>query len=161
MSVLWGEIKIKKTKCFVTCVYRSPNQTADETYTFLSELEQTCSNIALESPLCSFIIGDLNSKCTNWWKGGIDNLCGLELYNIITLLGFSQLINEPTNFEPNKSPSCIDLIFASQPDLVFESGIDPSLYNTCHHQIIYAKLSLKVFIPLLINGKSGTIIVHK
>ena len=71
----------------------------------------------------------------------------MELYNITTLLGFSQLINEPTNFEPNKSPSCIDLIFASQPDLVFESGIDPSLYNTCHHQIIYAKLSLKVFYP--------------
>ena len=53
----------------------------------------------------------------------------------------------PTNFEPNKTPSCIDLIFTSQPNLVFESGIHPTLYNKCHHQIIYAKLSLKIYFP--------------
>ena len=139
---LVGEIKIKKSKCIVTCVYRSSNQTAYETDIFLSGLEQICSSIALESPLCSFVIGDLNAKCTNWWKEGTSNLCDLELYNLTTLLGFSQLINEPTNFEP-----CIDLIFASQPNLIFEFGIHPSLYNTCHHQIIYAKLSLKIYFP--------------
>ena len=101
-------------------------------------------NIALESPLGSFVIGDLNAKCTNWWNEGTDNLCDSELYNMTTLLGFSQLINTSTNFEPNKTPSCIDLVFASQPNLVFESGIHPSLYKMCHHQIIYAKLSLKI-----------------
>ena len=131
----------------MTCVYRSPNQTADETNVFLSGFEQTCSSIALESPLCSFVIGDINAKCTNWWKEGSNNLCGLELHNLATLLGFSQLINEPTNFEPNKSASCIDLIFASQPNLVLESGIHPSLYKMCHHQIIYANLTLKIHFP--------------
>ena len=141
---LVGEVKIKNSKYFVTCVYRSPNRSANETNIFLSGLEQTCSSIALESPLCSFVIGDLNAKSTNWWKEGTNNLCGSELYNITTLLGLSQLIKEPTNFELNRSPSCIDLIFTSQPNLVFECGIHPSLYNTCHHQIIYAKLSLKV-----------------
>ena len=55
-------------------------------------------------------------------------------------------MSQPT-IEPNKSPSCIDLIFASQPNLIFECGIHPSLYNTCHHQIINAKLSLKVYFP--------------
>ena len=142
-----GEIKIKNSKCFVTCVYRSPNQTEDELENFLSELERTCSSIALESPLCSFVTGDLNAKCTNWWDDGTNNNCGLELYTMSTLLGYSQLINVPTNFEPNKNPSCIDLIFASQPNLVFESGTHPSLYNTCHHQIIYAKLSLTIHFP--------------
>ena len=142
-----GEIKIGNSKCFVTCAYRSPSQTADETNIFISGLEQTCSSIDLESPLCSFVIGDLNAKCSNWWKDGINNPCGLELHNMTTLLGYSQLINEPTNFEPNKSPSCIDLIFAIQPNLVLESGISPSLYNKCHHQMVYAKVSLKVFSP--------------
>ena len=145
MSVV-GEIKIKNSKCFITCVYRSPNQTADETGIFLSGLEQTCSSIALESPLCSFVIGDLNAKCTNWWKEQIISVAW-KLYNLTTLLDFSQLINEPTNFEPNKSPSCIDLIFVSQPNLIFQFGIHSSLYNTCHHQIIYAKLSLKIYFP--------------
>ena len=101
----------------------------------------------MESPLCSFVTGDLNAKYTNWWKEGTNNLGGLELYNMTTLLGSSQLINMPTNFDPNKTPSCIDLIFMSQPNLVFESGIHPTLYNKCHHQIIYAKLCLKIYFP--------------
>ena len=36
-----GKIRIKKSKCFVTCVYRSPTQTADELDSFLSGFEQT------------------------------------------------------------------------------------------------------------------------
>ena len=142
-----GEIRIGNSKCFVTCAYCSPSQTADETNIFISGLEPTCSSIYLESPLCSFVIGDLNAKCSNWWKDGINNPFGLELHNMTTLLGYSQLINEATNFEPNKSHSCIDMIFESQPNLVLESGISPSLYNKCHHQMVYAKVSLKVFSP--------------
>ena len=111
MSVIVGEIKIKNSKCFVTCVYRSPSQTVDEMDSFLSGFEQTCSSIALESPLCSFITGDLNAKCTNWWVDGTNNPCGLELYTMSTFFGYSQLINMPTNCEPNKNPSCIDSDF--------------------------------------------------
>ena len=142
-----GEIKVKNSKCFLTCLYRSPSQTAEETNAFLYRLEQTWCNIALESPTCSFLLGDINAKCTNWWVNGINNPCGMELYTLSSLVGYSQLINEPTNFEPNKSPSCIDLIFASQPNLVVESGVHPSLFNTCHHQIIFAKVSFKLFLP--------------
>ena len=130
-----------------TCLYRSPNQTADERNVFLSGPEQIGSSIALQSPICSFVIGDLNAKCTHWWPEGTSNACGLELHNISSLLGYSQIINEPTNLEPNKSPSCIDLIFASQPNLVVEGGIYPSLTNTCHHQIIHAKVSFKIHLP--------------
>ena len=118
-------------------------------------------NIALESPTCSFVLGDINAKCTNWWVNGVNNLCGLELYTLSSLLGYSQLINVPTNFEPNKSPSCIDLLLASQPNLVVESGVHPSLFNTCHNQIIFAKISFKVFYLLRMNGKFGIIIVLK
>lgn len=144
---LVGEIKIKNSKCFITCLYRSPSQTVEETYIFTSGLEKICSDIALESPKCSIVIGDLNAKCTNWWSDGSNNLCGTELYNLSTLLGYSQLIQEPTNFEPNKTPSCIDLIFTSQPNLVIESGVHPSLSRSCHHQMIYAKISFKIHHP--------------
>ena len=67
------------------------------------------------------------------------------MYTKSCLLGYSQIINEPTNIEPNKSPSCIDLILTSQPNLVVESGVHPSLMSICHHQIIFAKISFKVF----------------
>ena len=141
------EITINNSKCFITCLYRSPSQSSEEFNNFCSDLETTLTNISLESPLCSFIFGDFNAKCTKWWSDGIDNTCGLELDTLTTLLGYSQLIHEPTNFEPNKTPSCIDLIFASQPNLVSESGVQPSLYNTCHHQIIYAKINFQIKLP--------------
>ena len=142
-----GKIKVKNSKCFLTSLYRSPSQTAEETNAFLSRLEQIWRNIVLESPTCSFVLGDINAKCTNWWANGINNPCGIELYTLSRLLDYSQLINEPTNFEPNKSPSCIDLIFVSQLNLVVESGGHPSLFNTCHHQIIFEKISFKLFLP--------------
>ena len=44
--------------------------------------------------------------------------------------------------------SCIDLIFTSQPDLVMESWVHPSLHPNCHHQVTYAKFSLKTHYPL-------------
>ena len=83
------EIKVKTSKCFVTCLYRCPNQTTDETNVLLSGFEQICSNIALESPTCSIVIGDLNAKCTNWCPTGISNPCGLELYTIFICILFT------------------------------------------------------------------------
>ena len=82
-----------------------------------------------------------------WWIGDLNDYCGLQLDTLCTLSGFSQLVKEPTNLEPNKRPSCIDLIFSSHPNLVSDSGVHPSLYPTCHHQIIYAKIDLKVYLP--------------
>ena len=144
---LVGEINYKNSKCFVSCFYRSPSQTEDEFDDFISGFERTCSSIALEAPLSSFILGDFNAKCTNWWPKGVDNAYGLELFNSSTLQGYSQVISEPTNFQPNSSPSCIDLIFTDQPNLIIESGVQATLSNTCHHQIIYAKISFKIYNP--------------
>ena len=35
--------------------------------------------------------------------------------DLITMLGLTQLINKPANYEPNKNPSCIDHVFTNQP----------------------------------------------
>ena len=50
-----------------------------------------------------------------------------EIENLLSLLGLSQLISKPTNFEPNKNPSCIDLVITDQPNLVLDSGTCASL----------------------------------
>ena len=73
-------------------------------------------------------LGDFNAKCNKWWNGGNDGDCGLELDSLTTLSGYSQLVRDPTNFEPNRSPSCIDLIFASHPNLVSECSVHPSFF---------------------------------
>ena len=45
------------------------------------------------------------------------------------------------------SSSCIDLIFNSQPNLLIESGVHPSLHPNCHHQIVFAKFNLDIVYP--------------
>ena len=47
----------------------------------------------------------------------------------------------------HNSSLCIDLTFASQPNLITESGVHPSLRPNCHHQLIYAKFNLQIYYP--------------
>ena len=60
---------------------------------------------------------------------------GKEIDEITSQLGLSQLINEPTNFEPKKNPTCIDLIFTDEPNFVLESGITPSLNHVLPNEL--------------------------
>ena len=63
---------------------------------------------------------------------------------MFTSLGFSQVISEPTNFDPGKKLSCIDLIVTDQPNLILDSGTRASLDPFCHHQIIYCKVNFRI-----------------
>ena len=53
------------------------------------------------------------------------------------------MINEPTHILESSS-SYIDLIFTSQPKLITESGVHPSLHPNSHHQIIFGKFDLEI-----------------
>ena len=70
----------------------------------------------------------------------------VDIPTLTSSYGLTQLITEPTHILPNSS-TCIDLIFSNQPNMVFESGVYPSLHVNCHHQIIYAKINFKIFYP--------------
>ena len=69
--------------------------------------------------------------------GGTTDYPGESISNITCLHGFHEIINLPTHFYPGKNPSCNDLIFCSQPILISEWGVSPSLLPKCHHDIIY------------------------
>ena len=77
----------------------------------------------------------------------IDDYQGVQLDQIASMYGYNQIINEPMNFEPHCDPSCIDLIFCSQHNLIQNSGTRASLFERCHHQIVYAEVNFKVFYP--------------
>ena len=55
--------------------------------------------------------------------GGLTVIQLLKAQNLNIFLPYedSQLISEPTNFEPHKNPSCIDLI-TDQPNIILDSG---------------------------------------
>ena len=127
------ELKFGRRKIFFT-----------EFQTFFANFENLYSKIKAEKPFATFFAGDFNAHSSLWWPDGDTNPEGTELDDLFTLLGRSQLISEPTNFEPHKNPSCIDLIITDQPNLILDSGTRPSLDPYCHHQIIYGKISFRV-----------------
>ena len=87
----------------------------------------------------TFFTGDFNAHSQLWYRDGDRTAEGNEIEDLISSLGLSQVINEPTNFEPHKTPSCIDLIITDQPNLVLDSRTRRSPDPLCHHQIIYCK----------------------
>ena len=52
-----------------------------------------------------------------------------------------------THTQKKSSATCIDLVFTNQPHLVMDSGVHNSRSSTCHHDIVFAKLNLKVEYP--------------
>ena len=77
-------------------------------------------------------------------SGGDTTSEGREIENLISSLNLFQLISEPTNFEPNKNPTCIDLVIADQPNLVLDCETRASLYSFCHHEITYCKVNFNI-----------------
>ena len=56
------------------------------------------------------------------------------------------MIDQPTQCV-NGSSSCINLIFTSNTSLVTDFGVNPRLYKTCHHNLIFGKINFNI--PLL------------
>ena len=123
------EIKFGRKKIFFIVLYRSPafNHTSLEFQVFLSNFKKLHSTIQCENPFATFYTGDFNAHSQLWWPDGDTNPEGTEIENLFTTLGLSQIISEPTNFEPNKNPSCIDLIATDQPNLILDCGTRVSL----------------------------------
>ena len=141
------EILIRSKNSFITCLYRSPSKNAKiDVDEFVYNLENTMREIERCNPYVSFLIGDFNAKNSNWW-GNKNDYQGIKIDQAATEYGYNQIISEATNFEPNCEPSCIDLIFTSEPNLVQNSGTFASLFDRCHHQIVFADVNFKVFYP--------------
>ena len=111
---------------------------------FLSDFTNLYSKIKTENPFATFFTGDFNAHSQYWWPGGNTTPEGSEIKHLLSNLGLSQVICEPTNFEPNKKPSCIDLVITDQPNLILDSGTRALLDPYCHHQIIYCKVNFRI-----------------
>ena len=100
------EIKFGRKKIFFIALYRSPafNHTSHKFQVFLSNFKNLHSKIQCDNPFATFYTGDFNAHSQLWWPGGDTNPEGMEIENLFTSLGLSQIISEPTNFEPNKKP---------------------------------------------------------
>ena len=133
-------------KLFFSCLYRSPNQGQEEFESFCSDFNLFLSNINDLRPACSIITSNINNRLTKWWKLGKENFEGLEINMITHAAAYSQLINQPTH-KTKDCLSCIDRIFTSSSNLINSSGVKMSLFEKCHHAIVYGKIDFKIHIP--------------
>ena len=111
---------------------------------FLRNLQITLNldNFTSKNSYLIVILGDFNTKSSNWYKLDTTNIFEhSKIDAIMSQFGLQQLIQEPTHILTDSS-SCIDLIFTSQPNLVMESGIHSSPHQNSHHQLMYTKINL-------------------
>ena len=140
------ELKIGDKLCTFVALYRSPSQSLDNFETFIDNFELNLETLSRKNPFLLVAIGDFNAKSKFWYCNDNTTSQGKALENITSKFGSHQVIKEPTHVLHNYS-SCVDPIFASQPILITESGIHPSLHPNCHHQLIYAKINLQIYYP--------------
>ena len=136
---------IGSRKCIIGTVCRSSNQNSDEFEYFLSNFEFLHQDISNRNPYLTLLLGDYNARNTKWWHHDITTNEGTQLETTTTIYGLQQLIDEPIHIRKNSS--CIDLIFTNQPNLIVNRGTDPSLRESCQHQITFAKAMLRVEYP--------------
>ena len=137
------EILIGGKSCNFISLYRSPSQSLDSFEELADNLQLLLDKISNQNPFFTAVLGDFNTKSSNWYKHDQTTYEGSKIDAITSQFGLQQLIKEPTHIFGNCS-SCIDLIFTSHTSLVMESGVHTSLHSNYHHQITYTKFNLKI-----------------
>ena len=140
------ELNFGRKKFFFRVIYRSPafSHTSPGLKVYLSNFTNLYSKIKNDNPYTSFFTGDFNGHSQFWWPDDDTTWEGRQIENLISLLNLSQPISEPNNFEPNKNPSCIDLVITDQPNLVLDCGTSASLASFRHHEITYCKVNFNI-----------------
>ena len=123
--------------------YRSPNQNNNEFNEFLTNFERLLNHVKQLKSSFLVILGDFNARSKSWCSDDITTYEDANIDSLTTSHGLHQLISQPIHLLPTSS-TCIDLIFTNQPNLVVNSGAHPSLHKSCHHQITFYKLNLKI-----------------
>ena len=128
-------------------LYCLSNQLLDIFEKFEDNFELNFDYIFNKYPYLIVILGDFNAKSSNWYKYDMTTCKGSKIDAVMSQFALQQLLQQSTHILTDWL-SCIDLIFTFHPSLVMESGVHFSLHQTCHHQLIYGKINLKIFYPL-------------
>ena len=91
------------------------------------------------------INGDFNAKLSRWWSLDKDNAEEREINSLTSACGYSHLSTKPTHI--TKGSSCIDLIFATSRNQIRETGAELSIFEKCHHNLIYGIIDFKAPLP--------------
>ena len=96
-------------------------------------------------PTCSVLIEDFNARCSKWCNNYITNASGYAIDTLISSAGYKQIINQPAHAVNDSFPS-ISLKLCNNLNIISNYGVDLSVYEKCHHNIIFRKIN--IYIPL-------------
>ena len=123
---------------------------------FLVNFEKLLNHVRQLKLSFLIIIGDFKAQSKSWWCEDITSHEGPQIESLTMSYRLKQLITDPTHLLLNLS-SCTDLIFKDKSDLIFDSGVHPSLHPKCHHQITYCRCNLTAEYPLPMKDLTGII----
>ena len=100
------ELKFGRKKIFFTVLYRSPafNHASLKFQSFLSNFKHLNLKIKGENPFATFFTGDFNAHSKFWCLDGDTNAEGMEIENLFTSLGLSQIIPNQLISNPIRTP---------------------------------------------------------
>ena len=99
-----------------------------------------------EFPICSVVTGGFNACNSCLWRNDITYSAGLELDSLTSSAGYTQIIDK-TIHAVNGSMSCIDLIFCINQNVISKHGVDVSIFDKYHHDIMYDEINIRVPLP--------------
>ena len=101
----------------------------------MKNLELNLERVVNKNPFLIVVLGDFNSRMKGWYQNDMTTFEGSKIDIETSEFSLRQIVKELTHIQLFAT-SCIDLIFTSQPNLVFHSSVHPFV-----HPIITIKLS--------------------
>ena len=113
---------------------------------FFKTLDTLMDHINNEVPTCSVLIVDFNARCSECCHNDITNANNRALDTLTSSVRYKQFINKTTR-SAKKSISCIDLIFCNNLNIISNYGVDLSIFEKCHHDVIFRKNNICIPLP--------------
>ena len=143
------ELFINNKSIFFIVSYRKFGQTPEEAGNFVKLYDDLLEKIDDLNNFTTILVGDYNAHHSSWYdKDKTDNY-GVSFKEIFDNHDLTQMVKQPTYFNPGNpnSRTLVDLFVTNQPSLVIANEVHPSLHDTCHHQINFAKMNLNAPFP--------------
>ena len=87
-----------------------------------------------------------NNPVSKWCPNDKDSKAWQDTDTFTTTSGYTQMTGQPTHIINDKS-SYIDLLFTTNSKLLCDVGVEQTIYNKCHDNIIYRSLNLNIPLP--------------
>ncbi len=130
------EISTKSNKIMITTVYRPPKAQAADDAALYEEIKSVIQNKQ------AVIIGDFNCPCINWPSMNGDQE-GNRLIEMAEDAFLTQIVTQPM-----RENNILDLVFASDPDLIRDCKVGEKISGSGHHLI---RFSIKTEFTLTSN----------